>query len=198
MHLDADSFGPNGGYRLLISTVLPRPIAWVSSRDAAGRLNLAPFSFFTVASADPMTLIFCPQQQADGSDKHTLRNIEAVGEFVVNIPNLHTVEVMNASSAALPEGDSEFEFAGVTPAESVRISVPRVAEAPVAFECRLQQVVRCGTGAAVFGQVACAFVRDELWSSDRVDTRSLAPVGRLAGADYVRVSDVFRLERPVV
>jgi flavin reductase (DIM6/NTAB) family NADH-FMN oxidoreductase RutF len=145
-----------------------------------------------------MTLVFCPQQQTDGSDKHTLRNIEAVGEFVVNIPNLETVEVMNASSAALPEGDSEFEFAGVTPAESVRISVPRVAEAPVAFECRLQQVVRCGTGAAVFGQVVSAFVRDELWSKDRVDSRSLTPVGRLAGADYVRVSDVFRLERPVV
>ncbi len=188
-------------YRLLIGTVLPRPIAWVSSLDAEGRPNLAPFSYFTVACSDPMTLLFCPQMPAaTGRAKDTLRNVRERPEFVVNICDESTVEAMNATSAPLPPGRSEFEHAGVVPAESVTVFVPRVAAAPVAYECRLQRIVDVGegpgSGSVVFGEVLCVHIRDALWVDGKVPLEGLRPVGRLAGNAYARVTDVFELRRP--
>jgi flavin reductase (DIM6/NTAB) family NADH-FMN oxidoreductase RutF len=186
-------------YKLLIGTVLPRPIAWVSTMNGAGQLNLAPFSYFTVASTNPMTLLFCPQVQPSGAPKDTLRNIEEVPEFVINLTNEETVEAMNLSATILPYGESEFEWAGVTPAPSETIRAPRVAEAPVAFECTLQRIVvvsdQPGGGAVVFGEVQRIHIRDDIYVDSYVLLDQLKPVGRIAGMGYTRVTDTFDLPR---
>lgn len=187
-------------YKVVIGTVVPRPIAWVSTIDEAGGLNLAPFSYFTVAAVTPLTLLFCPQIRADGAEKDTLRNVEAIGEFVINIANEETAQVMNLTATELPPGHSEFEWAGVTPAPSARVRVPRVAEAPVSFECILQQVVRVGSGdpgsgAVIMGEVQAIHLRDDLYEDGYIRLEALQPIGRLAGAGYTRVRDVFFMER---
>jgi flavin reductase (DIM6/NTAB) family NADH-FMN oxidoreductase RutF len=187
-------------YKILVGSVLPRPIAWVSSMDLAGNLNLAPFSYFTIVSNQPMTLVFCigPLETGDGK-KDTLRNVQAVPEFVINITNQETAEAMNLTATALPSKQSEFEWAGLTPVDSESIRVPRVAEAPIAFECRLRQVVIVseapGGGSAVFGDVQRLYVRDDLYDGGRIDLERLQPIGRLAGTGYVRVTDLFDMAR---
>jgi flavin reductase (DIM6/NTAB) family NADH-FMN oxidoreductase RutF len=169
--------------------------------DREGRLNLAPFSFFTVAAVTPLTLLFCPLVRPDGSEKDTLRNVEERREFVINITGEETAEAMNLTATQLPHGDSEFAWAGLTPAPSVCIAVPRVAEAPVSFECVLQRVVRVGTGedgsgAVVFGEVQAIHLQDGLLDENGyIRLEILRPIGRLAGAAYTRVNDVFVMHR---
>lgn len=187
-------------YKLLIGSVLPRPIAWVSTMDEKGNLNAAPFSFFTVGAREPMTLIFCPQlSSASPGEKDTLRNIAMVPEFVVNLTNEETAEKMNLTATSLPYGQSEFEWAGLTPAPSETIRVPRIAEAPLSFECRLQQIVTIGEGpgggSAVFGEVQHIHIGDDIYEDGYVHLDRLRPIGRLAGAGYTRVTDVFDIER---
>jgi flavin reductase (DIM6/NTAB) family NADH-FMN oxidoreductase RutF len=187
-------------HKLLIGAILPRPIAWVSTIDEQGRPNLAPYSFFTVASREPMTLVFCPLVPAEeGSKKDTLRNIEQVPEFVVNLANEETAEAMNLTATSLPYGRSEFEWAGVTPLASEKIRPPRVAEAPVAFECTLRQIVTIGdgpgSGVAVFGDVLCIHIRDDIYVDGYVLLDVLKPIGRLAGSGYTRVTDIFNMDR---
>lgn len=185
-------------YKLLIGTIVPRPIAWVSTMSADGALNLAPFSYFTIACTEPMTLLFCPQQAPTGK-KDTLRNIEAVPEFVINLTNEATAEAMNLSATPLPHGQSEFEWAGVTPAPSESIRVPRVAEAPIAFECRLQRIVTVseepGGGSVVFGEVQRIHLREDILVDGYVDLEAFHPIGRLAGSHYARVTETFELAR---
>lgn len=186
-------------YKLAIGTILPRPIAWVSTINKEGIPNLAPFSYFTVASVSPLTLLFCPQNPQDDVKKHTQQNIEAVPEFVINLTNEETAEAMNLSATDLPLGDSEFDFAGVTPVASETISVPRVAEAPVAFECKLQQLIsiseKAGGGTVIFGEVTCIHIRDDIYVDGYVQLEQLKPIGRLAGAGYTRVTDLFDIQR---
>jgi flavin reductase (DIM6/NTAB) family NADH-FMN oxidoreductase RutF len=200
MILDPNELDRVSRYKLLIGAVVPRPIAWVSSMDADGRLNLAPFSYFNGVCPIPMTLVFCPGVHPDGRKKDTWRNIEAVPEFVINITNEKTAEAMNRTATLLPPGDSEFEWAGVTPVPSKTIRVPRVAEAPIAFECKLQQIVviseAVGGGAAVFGEVQCIHVRDDVYENGRILPDNLRPIGRMAGAGYTRAaSDMFEMFR---
>jgi flavin reductase (DIM6/NTAB) family NADH-FMN oxidoreductase RutF len=200
MILKPDDINTKDSHKLLIGSILPRPIAWVSSMDAQGNLNLAPYSFFTVGSRKPMTLIFCPLVPGEaGTKKDTLRNIEQLPEFVVNLTNEDTARAMNLSATDLRPGDSEFEWASVTPVASDTISVPRVAEAPVAFECVLQQIVTIsdqpGGGSAVFGEVQCVHIRDDIYADGYILLDALKPIGRLAGASYTRVTDTFDLER---
>lgn len=187
-------------YKLMIGTILPRPIAWVSTIDEAGNLNLAPFSFFTVGAMDPLTLIFCPQIHSDTLiKKDTLRNIEAIPEFVVNLTDEQTAQQMNRTATVLPYGQSEFEFAGLTPVPSESIRVPRVKEAPVAFECVLQRIViineGSGGGSAIFGEVKRIHIRDDIYVDSYVRLEALKPIGRLAGSGYTRVTDTFNMER---
>jgi flavin reductase (DIM6/NTAB) family NADH-FMN oxidoreductase RutF len=200
MILTPNDIEPNLRSRLLIGAVLPRPIAWVSSMDSAGNLNLAPFSYFTIAATVPMTLVFCPQIPfTTPRKKDTLRNIEEFPEFVINITNEDTVQQMNLSATELPYGESEFGWAGVTPAPSNTIRVPRVAEAPISFECKLQRIVTVsdepGGGAAVFGEVQCIHIRDDLYADGRVVIEALRPIGRISGAGYARVTDTFDVQR---
>lgn len=200
MIIKPDDLAERDRYKILIGSILPRPIAWVSTMDKAGNLNLAPFSYFTVGATDPMTLIFCPQRIGpEARKKDTLRNIEELPEFVVNLTNEETAEQMNLTATVLPPEHSEFEWAGLTPAPSTLISVPRVAEAPVSFECRLQQIVTIGQGtgggSAVFGEVQCIHIRDDIYVDSYVKLELLKPIGRLAGSGYTRVTDTFDMVR---
>lgn len=192
-------------YKLAIGCVLPRPIAWVSSMDKEGRLNLAPFSYFTMVTPSPLTFVFCPgslpEMGPDGQmvlgKKHTWRNIEEVPEFVINMTNEETAVAMNMTASLIPRGESEFDLAKVTPIPSKTIRVPRVAEAPISFECRLKQIVVVSDGiegaAAIFGEVQCIHVRDDLYQNGRIIVEKYKPIGRLAGGGYARVTDTFEL-----
>jgi flavin reductase (DIM6/NTAB) family NADH-FMN oxidoreductase RutF len=179
-------------YFLITSLVVPRPIAWVSSLSADGVPNVAPHSYFNVISSNPWILHF-----TSTGEKDTLRNVRATGEFVVNVVSRELVEEMNFTSADFPPGESEFAWAGLDTAPSVRVTPPRVARARVAFECRVNDVVSKGNGHMVFGDVLLAHVDEDLLAEGRVDPHLLRPVGRLGGAQYTDASgDVFKLRRP--
>jgi flavin reductase (DIM6/NTAB) family NADH-FMN oxidoreductase RutF len=189
-------------YKLLIGSILPRPIAFVSTQSAEGILNLAPFSFFTGVCSNPPTLLFCPMiRGSDGHRKDTLLNIEKTGEFVVNVVSEAIVERMNQTAAEVPPEVNEFELAGLTPAPSLTIKPPRVLEAPVSMECKLQQIIPVGTGeagsgAVVLGTILQFHIRADLYKDGRINTEALKPVSRLAGAAYAPVRDMFELVRP--
>ena len=179
----------------------PRPIGWISSNDASGRLNLAPYSFFNAFNYVPPIVGF-----ASIGAKDTLRNIEATGEFGWNLATRALAEPMNASCAAVPPEVDEFTLAGLTPVASRRIAVPRVAESPVSFECRLTQVLRLqgadGTPVdtwLVLGEVVGVHIARRLLVDGVFDTAAAEPVLRAGGpADYygIGAKDRFRLFRP--
>ena len=195
MILKPEDLGGKNTYKLATAVILPRPIAWVSTQDKDGVTNVAPYSFFTVASTNPLTLLFCPQTPGSGQKKDTLRNIIDTGEFVVNITNEATAVAMNDTATTLPYGTSEFDHAGITPAASSTVAPPRVAEAPVAFECKLDQIVTIGSGATVFGTVTAIYVQDDVYVDSYVQLDKLQPIGRLMGNKYVHITDIFELIR---
>lgn len=200
MKINPETLNNGERYKLMIGSIVPRPIAWVSTMDQAGNLNLAPFSYFTAVCPNPMTLLFCPGWSGlRGRMKDTLHNVRQTEEFVINIVNEDTKEAMNLSATEFDAGISEFEWAGVTPAASETIQVPRVAEAPIAFECKLQQIVVVkegpGGGAAVFGEVQSIYVRDDVYENGRILPEKLQPIGRLAGASYAHINDLFEMKR---
>ena len=179
-------------YFLITSLVVPRPIAWVSTISAEGVLNLAPHSYFNVISSNPWIIHF-----TSTGEKDTLRNVRATGEFVVNIVSRDLVEKMNRTSADFPPEESEFEWAGVTPEASTKVGPPRVAAAPAAFECRVEDIVSKGNGHMVFGDVLLAHVDEDVIRDGRVDPHLLKPVGRLGGSLYADASEgLFDLKRP--
>lgn len=185
----------------MISMIVPRPIAWVSSISPAGVVNLAPFSFFNGVTSRPPTLMFVPVTKIDGTPKDTLRNIEATEEFVVNLVSAAQAEVMNATAAALPPDESEMARFAIAAARSECVAPPRVAEAPIAFECRLERIVTMGDGPGVanvvFGRILRAHVADEILDDQqRIDPRKLDLIGRMGGEDYCTTRDQFTVSRP--
>ena len=201
MRLDFATLAARDAYQWMISTILPRPIAWVSTISADGKTNLAPFSFFQGVTANPPTLMFVPVNNRQGAKKDTVRNIEAVPEFVVNLVPHRLAEQMNATSALLPYGESEFEKFGIATTPSELVRPPRVAAAPVAFECRLHQIVNIGEGPlaanVVFGRILVAHIRDDVLGADgKPDARKLDLIGRLGGEDYTTTRETFSIERP--
>jgi flavin reductase (DIM6/NTAB) family NADH-FMN oxidoreductase RutF len=203
--LDPAEQKPQDIYKLLVGSVVPRPIAFVSSVDAKGVRNLAPFSFFTVASANPPIVCFCPMVRGAVSKglkptKDTLRNIIETHEFVVNIVSEGFATQMNASSAELPPEVDEFLVSGLTPLASDLVRPPRVAESHVQMECRLQQVIHVSTeplgGSLVLGEVLRFHVSASLLDNFRIDPDKLQAIGRMAGSTYIRTRDRFDMERP--
>ncbi|MDL5360689.1 flavin reductase family protein [Halalkalicoccus sp. NIPERK01] len=182
----------DSAYRLLAGSVIPRPIAWVSTRGEDGE-NLAPYSFFNVVSVAPPVVMFAPV--GTGEDlKDTPRNILDTEEFVVNVVTMDLAEAMNATSATVEK--SEFEHAGLERAEGVRVDVPRVADAKVAFECELYDFVEVGRSSMVLGEVVYAHVAEEVTTDGKVDVTKLDAVGRLSGSYYASTRDRFSMERP--
>jgi flavin reductase (DIM6/NTAB) family NADH-FMN oxidoreductase RutF len=201
MLLDFTALAPRDAYAWMVGTILPRPIAWVSSVSLDEKINLAPFSFFQGITSNPPTLMFVPVNTRDGTKKDTTRNIEEVPEFVVNLVSFALAESMNATAALLPYGESEFETFGIASAPSERIRPPRVAAAPVAFECALERIVRIGDGPlaanVVFGRILLAHVSDAVLGADgRPDPAKLDLIGRMGGESYTRTTERFALKRP--
>ncbi len=202
MEINPADISQKSMYKLLSGSILPRPIAWVSTVDQAGEHNLAPFSFFNAVSSNPPYVLFCPNVRGtDGRQKDTYYNIQATGEFVVNIVTESTAAAMNLTAQELPADVDEFKLAGVTPVPSQAIQPPRVRESPINFECVLNQIVELGDGpgggSVIIGRVVHLHVSDSvLMDGDKINLEALQPVGRLAGADYTRVTDRFALTRP--
>jgi flavin reductase (DIM6/NTAB) family NADH-FMN oxidoreductase RutF len=203
--LDPGKLDPTDIYKLLNGVVVPRPIAFVSSRDAAGVLNVAPFSYYNAVCANPPVISFSAAYRApkDGlaSSKDTLANIRATGEFVVNVVTEEIAQAMNQAAAQVPPDVDEFALAGLTPLASEVVTVPRVAEAKVQLECRLHQIVTISEqplGASlVLGEVVRFHISSTvLRERFHIDQGELHAVGRMAGSEYIRTSDRFELERP--
>ncbi len=200
MILDPEALAARDRYGLLISVIVPRPIAWVSTVDAEGKMNLAPFSFFTGITANPMSVCFAPVNNRDGRRKDTLLNIEATRQFVVNLATEATAVKMNQTSANYPHGVSEFEKAGLTPLPSVKVRPPRVKESPIHLECELLQIVTLSQGALgghlVIGKVVLVHADESVYKDGRVRHQDLKPIGRMEGDWYTRTTDDFELPRP--
>ena len=201
MQLDFAKLTPREVYGWMISTITPRPIAWVSTISSGGRTNLAPFSFFQGVTANPPTLLFIPVNTREGGKKDTVRNLEQVPEFVVNLVPFALAETMNATSATLPYGESEFEKFGLAATPSAKVRPPRVAAAPVSFECTLDRFVDVGEGPlaahVVFGRIQLVHVSDAVLGADgRVDPAKLDTIGRMGGESYCRTTERFALKRP--
>lgn len=194
MRIDASEADAATLYRTLSGAVVPRPIGWISTRAPDGTDNLAPYSFFNVACVDPPTLSFSAGYDADGEPKDSARNARETGAFVVNVVTADLAEAMNATSTTADV--DEFAVAGVSKADSERVAPPRVAEARVAFECRLVDRVPIGSNELLLGRVLVAHVADEVTTDGRLDTGKLDAVGRLAGSTYAYTRDRFSMERP--
>jgi len=201
MIIDPSENSIKDNYKLLIGTVLPRPIALVSTISNSGIPNLAPFSFFTAITSKPPTLCFAPALKGTAAEKKdTLANIEETGEFVVNIVTEEIAEQMNETAGDFPSDFDEFLHAGLTPEPSVKIKPPRVKESPVNMECTLLKVEYIGdggpgSGALVIGEVVQFHIADSLYSEGKIDSGLLKPVGRLAGMEYTTLGRRFILER---
>ena len=197
MLIDPVSLPPRDAYALLISALVPRPIAFVSTVSGDGVRNVAPFSFFGGISSNPPMVYISVGSRKEGP-KDTARNILDTGEFVVNMVDEALAERMNIASAEFPPDVDEFAVTGLTPVPAERVGAPRVAESPVSMECRLERLVELGRGPShvIFGEVLLFHVRDDLLREGLVDIQSYHPVGRLGGAQYCRVRDVFAMPRP--
>jgi flavin reductase (DIM6/NTAB) family NADH-FMN oxidoreductase RutF len=196
-------------YGMLLNSVAPRPIAWVSTISAAGSLNLAPFSFFNAVCVDPPLLAFAPghrqPKQATGGHgeaKDTLRNVRETKEFVVNIVTYELSEAMNLTSGEYDASVDEFELAKLTPQPSKVVRPPRVAESPVSFECKLHQILdfssRPTSSSLVIGQIVSIHISDAHLKDGKLDRNSLDLIGRMGGIQYTRTTQRFEMVRPKV
>jgi len=186
-------------YKLMTGLVVPRPIGWIGTTDSEGRYNLAPYSFFQCVATNPPVVLFSAGIN-DGHEKDSLINTRMTKEFTWNLVDAATAEGMNQSAAPLDRGDSEFDFAGLTPQDSDTIAAPRVLEAKASFECRVQQIMELGnkpvTHAVVFGEVVRIHVDDDVLDGTRIDFARLDAIGRLAGNYYATTRDIFDITRP--
>jgi len=195
-----DEMPPRDAYRLMLSVVAPRPIAWVSTIGADGTLNLAPFSFFNGVGGTPPTIMFSVGQRK-GKTKDTLRNVQETGEFVVNIVSEELAEAMNITSGEWDYGVNEFELANLETAPSIDVKPPRVALAPVAMEAKVTQIVPVvgTTSTMVLGKILRYHIREEmLRSNGLVDATLVRPITRLGGDEYSTIGRVFSMLRPRV
>lgn len=186
-------------YKLLIGSIIPRPIAFITTQSDSGVVNGAPFSYFNIVSSNP-PMVSVAIQRPTSEMKDTARNITNTGEFVVHIVDEENVGKINETAASLPPSESEVEVAKLTLVPSTKISVPGVMEAKVRMECRLVQAIPLGgdgPGSDLFiGEVIQFHVDEAIYENGRIDPRGLAAVSRLAGANYAAVGEIFSIERP--
>ena len=188
-----------------LSCIVPRPIGWVTTRDSAGRTNLAPFSFFNGVGTRPPQVMFCTVgTHADGGLKDSCHNAETTGEFVINMATWNLREEMNLTSAYLSRGVDETDLAGLEMAPSHLVAPPRVKRSPIHLECRYLMSVRLpatdpeAATVVVFGTVVGVHIEDEVLIDGRVDINGIRPIARLGYMDYAVVDDTFAMERPGV
>jgi flavin reductase (DIM6/NTAB) family NADH-FMN oxidoreductase RutF len=187
-------------YKFLIGSVIPRPIAFVTSISRDGILNGAPFSYFNIVSSNP-PMISLSVQRSEGRQKDTARNIIESKEFVVHIVDEQNVEKINKTAANLPPDQSEIELANLTPVESTKISVPGVKEAKIRMECLLEHSLELGGMDTpgcdlIIGKVVQFYIESDIYENGRINPRGLAAVSRLAGNSYAKIGEMFEIERP--
>lgn len=203
IHFKAADLATLDVYKLLIGSVVPRPIAWVSSISQDGKTNLAPYSFMNAVAANPPTIMFSSVRNGDGSYKDSIRNILQTKQYVINMVSEHNAEQMNSTSASMEYGVSEIEQCGLTPLKCDFINAYRIAESMVSFECTLDQITHIGepngggTSDVIFGRVVAIHVRKSCYLGNyKIDLGTYQPIARLAGNGYARVREIFELIRP--
>jgi flavin reductase (DIM6/NTAB) family NADH-FMN oxidoreductase RutF len=201
MQIDVKTSNIVDVFQTLVSVVVPRPIAWVTSVNLQGAVNLAPFSFFNAFGGNPPVIVFSPSRRKDGTKKDTLNNVEATHEFVVNVAVESLAEKVNLSSKEVPPDVSEVELTGLSTLPSVKVKPPRLAESPINMECTVRQIVPIGdgpiSGNLVIGEVVMIHISDDvLGSNGKVDPRKLKSIARLGADWYCRTQDLFEMKRP--
>lgn len=195
MQIDPALQSSADNYKLITNLVLPRPIAWITSLNADGVVNLAPFSFFNAVGSDPLYVVVSVGHNADGTLKDTAANIQLGGEFVVNMVTEDLFDAMNISAADFPPTHSEMEAAGLASAPSVHVKPPRVARSQVSLECKLFSAQALGANTLFIGEVVMFHVADHLLGP-RLHIHDFAPVGRLGSPSaYCRTTDRFEVAR---
>ena len=197
MDLDPAQLEEREQYKLMTGSIVPRPIALVTTLGPMGP-NAAPFSLFNMIGTAPPLLMFSVGNQGDGQEKDTIQNIRRIPEFVVHICNESIAERMNICSTDFPAGVNELEKAGLTAEPSQKVRPPRIKEAPVQMECRLNKIVDFGTRHhVVFGEVVLFHFHDGIVNERfHVNIAKLNPIGRLSGSQYARITDLFAMDRP--
>ncbi|MED4400408.1 flavin reductase family protein [Metabacillus fastidiosus] len=187
-------------YKFLIGSIIPRPIAFVTTLSKGGVLNGAPFSYFNIVSSNP-PMISLSIQRTGGRQKDTARNIIESKEFVIHVVDEQNVEKINKTAANLSSDQSEIELADLTPVESSKISVPGIKEAKIRMECTLERSLELGGMDSagcdlIIGKVVQFHIENDLYKDGRIDPDGLAAVSRLAGTNYAKIGEVFSIERP--
>jgi len=189
-------------YKLLIGSILPRPIAVVTTLSSSGVVNAAPFSYFNIITANP-PMVSISVQRKNGELKDTSRNAIEKGEFVVHISDASYIEQINVTAANLPPEESEVALAGLTLAASHKIAVPGVSEAKIRMECLLEQTIQLGGTKEnpacdlLIGRIVCFHIDESVYEDGQIDVKALNPVSRLAGSSYAKLGEIFSIERPV-
>ncbi len=200
MDFDVSELDAQDKYRFLSGGVTPRPIAWISTRSLGGVDNLAPYSFFTVASCNPPVLLYTQVTQRSRLDKDTLLNLKETGECVINVVNVDVLEKMNQTSASLSIDQSEFSFANIESCSSHRVSPLSVKDSPVRYECTLREVISVSDlptgGTVVLLDVNSIYVRDDLYQEGVIDQGLLESVGKMGGDQFSFTSQRLELKRP--
>ncbi|MFN7684286.1 MAG: flavin reductase family protein [Oligoflexia bacterium] len=199
--LDPTELGQQQMYKLLTGGVVPRPVATVSTISPEGVFNVAPFSFYNAVSSDPPCLSVSIARNSQGQKKDTLRNIEAIRQFVINATPVSLMKSIHQASAEYPYGVSEFEKSGLTAEPSRKVLPPRVKESPLSFECQLEALLEFGSGqlgssTLVVGRVVAVHVRDELYEDGRLAFEKLDPLSRLGGLWYGKTFPLVEIPRP--
>jgi flavin reductase (DIM6/NTAB) family NADH-FMN oxidoreductase RutF len=190
-------------YKMIIGTVLPRPIAFVSTVSADGHLNLAPYSFFNVVCANPLIVSIATMRKGpEALKKDTLINIETTKQCVINVVDESYAMQVNMASTELSADESEWGFTGLEQVASTQVTPPRLASSPIQMECELERIIELSDqvmgGSLILLKVVAIHVKDELYDDGRIDTNAWNPIGRGAGQDFIRCLDRFALERPQV
>ena len=195
------SFSEN--HKLMIGSIVPRPIALVSTISKGSINNVAPFSYFNGVCSNPPTIMFAPARRGyDGKTKDTLNNIRETNEFAINIVSEEIVEPMVACSTDYSDEVDEFKISNFTPIQCDKILAPRVEESKVVFECKLNTIIEIGPskpggGFVVIGEIVLFHINDDVIKDGKIDLSSLNPVGRLSGNNYSRVFDSFEVKRQI-
>lgn len=200
LSIDPNQNTERENYKFLIGSIIPRPIAFVTTKSKDGILNGAPFSYFNIVSSHP-PMISLSIQRSMGKQKDTARNITESKEFVVHIVDDQNVEKVNLTAASLPPDESEIEIAKLTPVESVKVSVPGVKEAKIRMECVLEQSLELGGVDSpgcdfIIAKVVQFHIESNIYENGRIDPKGLAAVSRLAGTNYAKIGEMFSIERP--
>ncbi|WP_449537749.1 flavin reductase family protein [Ferdinandcohnia sp. Marseille-Q9671] len=200
LSIDPSSISERENYKFLIGSIIPRPIAFITTLSEDGVVNGAPFSYFNIVSSNP-PMVSISIQRKEGGQKDTARSILDKKEFVIHIVDEQNVEKINKTAASLPPTQSEIELAGLTLVDSKKISVPGVREAKIRMECILEHSLELGGDTSpgcdfIIGKIVQFHIDEGIYENGRIDPRGLAAVSRLAGTSYAKIGEVFDIERP--